>query len=383
MHVSSLGEFEQGRPVMEKWKELNPGARIVLSFYSPSGFNIRKNYPYADLVFYLPKDTRRSMEQLVNKLKPDLFVLVKYDFWPVMLNTLNRYSVPCYLISARFRKDQFLFRPAGRFILNELRSFSHLFVQDQGSYDLLKAMGFEQVTVAGDTRVDAVMAPRRTAGSKATLSQDWEGRKPVIILGSSWPVEEKMMAGVWLSDEFSELRKEWRLIVAPHDISKEHVRQILERFGGGMVRYSEVLEEWIGRNEDLVVDAIGQLKGMYAYADIAFIGGGFGKGIHNILEPSAWGVSVLFGPNYEKFGEAVELISMNSATCVRSEKELAAALKKLLSDANQRRKRGNLALNYMESQEGSSDLITRLLMEKNSTNHVNKWILTGQTVGNQ
>jgi len=383
MHVSSLGEFEQGRPVMEKWKEVNPGGRILLSFFSPSGYKIRKNYPNADLVFYLPRDTRRSMESLVQQLQPDLFILVKYDFWPVMMRTLNRYRVPCFLISARFTRDHFLFRPGGRFILNELRSFSHLFVQDQRSFELLKQRGFERVTVAGDTRVDAVMAPRNHQGSAENQIANGGKRKPVIILGSSWPAEEEMMARVWRSGEFAGYRKDWRLIIAPHDISPEHIRKIGQLFGKGMVRYSEVLEGWVDNGGNLLVDTIGQLKGMYAHADVAFIGGGFGRGIHNILEPSAWGVPVLFGPNHQKFGEAVELLSLNSAVCVRSENELAEALKKLFSDANQRRKRGNLALKYMKSQEGSSDLIIRLLMEKYSTNNVNKWILTGQTVGNQ
>jgi 3-deoxy-D-manno-octulosonic-acid transferase len=381
MHVSSLGEFEQGRPVLEKWKELNPNGRILLSFYSPSGYNIRKNYPLADLVFYLPYDTRRRMDSLVRRLRPDLFMLVKYDFWPVMLQTLNKYSVPCYLISARIREEQLLLRPAGRFILNELRKFVHLFVQDQASRDLLESRGLHNVTIAGDTRVDAVMGPRNQRDSSGVNPP--VKKKPVIILGSSWPVEEEMMAAVWNSEEFAGYRKEWKLIIAPHDISPEHVKKIRELFGGGIVRYSEVLEGWVEKEEDLVVDTIGQLKGLYAYADVAFIGGGFGKGLHNILEPSAWGVPVLFGPNYQKFMEAVELIRIRSAVCVRSKSELSDALKKLFSDANERQQRGNLALSYMRNQEGSSDLIIRLLMEKNSTNSVNKWILTGQTVGNQ
>ncbi len=413
IHVSSLGEFEQGRPVIEKWKHLNPESRVLVSFFSPSGFNIRKNDPIADLVFYLPTDTRKNMHSLLRKIKPDIFLLVKYDFWPNMLRAVHRNKISAYLISARFRKGQFLFRPAGRFILDEIRKFEHIFVQDAGSVELLAARGITRVTVAGDTRVDAVMtadgrpqtdgvtlSSRRRPGSPDKGSEAWdpgESRddRRVVILGSSWPVEEKMFADVWFSEELRELRKGWRVIIAPHDVSEGHLRGIEERFGRGverggevmvrdseglvrdseglvrdsevMVRDSEVMvrdsEVMVRYSEVLVVDSVGHLKELYRYADVAIIGGGFGKGIHNILEPSAFGVPVLFGPRWQKFREAEDLIRLGSAVSFESREELSEWIKKYLSEPDEVKNRGNLALKYMQSQAGSSDLIIRHLME--------------------
>jgi len=373
IHVSSLGEFEQGRPVIEKWKQLNPESRVLVSFFSPSGFRIRKNYPLADLVFYLPPDTRKNMDSLLRKINPDIFLLVKYDFWPNMLRAVHRNKIPAYLISARFRKGQFLFSQAGRFILEEIRKFEHIFVQDTESVELLAVRGITRVTVAGDTRVDAVMTDDRrpmTDGVTSVL------RHPSsVILGSSWPAEEKMFAEVWFSDEIKELRKGWRLIIAPHDVSEGHLRGIEVRFGGGVVRYSEVMVRFSevmvrggeglsgGEWEVLLVDSVGHLKELYRYADVAIIGGGFGKGIHNILEPSAYGVPVLFGPRWQKFREAEDLIRIGSAVSFESREQLSEWIKKYLTDPAEVQNRGNLALNYMQSQSGSSDLIIRHLME--------------------
>jgi 3-deoxy-D-manno-octulosonic-acid transferase len=376
IHVSSLGEFEQGRPVIEKWKQLNPESRVLVSFFSPSGFNIRKNYPHADLVFYLPPDTRKNMDSLLRKIKPDIFLLVKYDFWPNMLRAVHRNKIPSYLISARFRKGQFLFRPAGRFILDEIRKFEHIFVQDTESVGLLAARGITQVTVAGDTRVDAVMTDDRRPMTDGVTSV--VGHPSSVILGSSWPVEEKMFTDVWFSEEMRELRKGWRVIIAPHDVSEGHLRGIEERYGRGVVRGGEVIvrdsEVMVrggevlfgsgGEWEVLLVDSVGHLKDLYRYADVAIIGGGFGKGIHNILEPSAFGVPVLFGPRYKKFREAEDLIRIGSAVSFRSREQLSEWIKKYLSDPNEVQNRGILALKYMESQAGSSDLIIRYLMEK-------------------
>jgi len=396
MHVSSLGEFEQGRPLIEKWKKNNPGDRILLSFFSPSGFNIRKDYPLADRVFYLPLDTRKNMNRLIRQIKPDLFILVKYDFWPNLLNCLYQNKIPVYLVSARFRESQYLFRWWGRTFLKQVRRFNHVFVQDESSGKLLNRYGITQVTVAGDTRVDAVMKAkeeRRKAKEEDNPQPATRNLQPILIAGSTWPPEEKMLAEVWFSAELKDILADWRLIIAPHDISENHLKEIevrygrgmvrdaigvvrnsggvvrdgdgMVRYGGGVVRYSEVKDIEGGWGRILLVDSIGQLAGLYRYGSLAMIGGGFGKGIHNILEPSAFGLPVVFGPEWRKFREADDLIRIGSAFPFHTVEELAELIKKFALDADFRAASGKLALNYMESQTGSTDLIISYLMEKN------------------
>lgn len=359
MHVSSLGEFEQGRPVLERWKEKFPDDRILLSFYSPSGFNIRKNHPVADLVFYLPLDTSKKMNLLIDQIRPDLFILVKYDFWPNLLRTLQQRKIPSYLISARFRPDQYLFKGWGRVFLSQLRAFKYIFVQDEASSLLLNNHGFGQVVIAGDTRVDAVMSHNRQPVTGK--------RQHVLIGGSTWPVEERMLAKLWKSQDFREPGKEWGLVIAPHDIAEDHLLQIEGLFKGGIIRHSRIQGPWqeaMHANGVILIDSIGLLSSLYAYADAAFIGGGFGKGIHNVLEPAAYGIPVVFGPKWAKFREAESLIDIGAAFAVYGYENFSATMKKIVSDSNFRSESGNLALKYMKSQMGSSDLIIRYLLGK-------------------
>jgi 3-deoxy-D-manno-octulosonic-acid transferase len=359
MHVSSLGEFEQGRPLLEHWRERFPGDRILLSFFSPSGYTIRKDYPLADHVFYLPLDTRKKMDRLVGQIQPDLFILVKYDFWPNLLQALHRHRIDTCLVSATFRPDQYLFQPWGKFFLDQIRNFKWIFVQDEESASLLKSHRFDQVTVAGDTRVDAVMTRRSRPVA--------HGSHPVLIGGSTWPPEEKMIATLWLSDGFKELKTEWRLVIAPHDISEKHLVQIEELFGGNIIRHSRLKEPLLAaldHTEPILIDSIGLLSSLYASADLAFIGGGFGKGIHNILEPAAFGLPILFGPKWTKFREAVTLADIGAAFPVNDFEMFRSRVINLCSDSKFRAESGNLALSYMKSQMGSSDLIIRDLLGK-------------------
>ncbi len=361
MHVSSLGEFEQGRPIIELWKEQFPDDRIMLSFYSPSGFNIRKNYPLADLVFYLPLDTKKNMNRLLDQIKPDLFVLVKYDFWPNLLRALHKRKIPSYLISARFRPNQYFFRFWGSAFLRQLKVFRWIFVQDEESKKLLEEHHFDRVVVAGDTRVDAVMQEGRKERNKAI------GQKGVVIGGSTWQAEEKMLAELWKSDEFKDLRKDWQLVIAPHDISEAHLAAIKNLFGKEMVRLSrceERMPQVLNQHSIILIDSIGLLSSLYESADIAIIGGGFGKGIHNILEPAAFGLSVVFGPKWTKFREAGSLIEAGAAFPVNDQESFSSTIKKLCSDPLLRSRSGDLALKYMKSQMGSSYLINSYLLGK-------------------
>lgn len=360
MHVSSLGEFEQGRPILERWKSECPDEKIVLSFYSPSGFDIRKDYPLADLVFYLPLDTRKNMNRMIDKIRPDRFILVKYDFWPNLLRALHQRNVPAYLISARFRPDQYLFKKWGQVFRGQLRAFQWIFVQDDESAALLKEFHFDRVVVAGDSRVDAVMTNRK-------VQRKEKRDKNVLIGGSSWKPEEQMLARIWESPDFKPYRESWRLVIAPHDISEQHLVQIEELFGGGIIRYSRhpgTLAEAFELSQVILIDSIGLLSSIYAEADVAFIGGGFGKGIHNILEPAAWGLPVIFGPNRKKFMEAESLFKIGAAFPVKDFSEFSGVIHKLVSDSVFRLESGNLAINYMKSQMGCSDLIIKYLLGK-------------------
>ncbi len=367
MHVSSLGEFEQGRPVLEKWKEANPGHRILLSFFSPSGFTIRKNYPLADLVFYLPADTRKNMDKLLDLIKPDIFLLVKYDFWPNLLESLHRESIPTVLISARFRREQYLFKAWGSFFLNQLRNFSLIFVQDKASLDLLGEHGFNHVILAGDTRIDAVIMDdgRRSTGIPHPTIPLPPSATPnrILIAGSTWPAEEAILAKFWNSVEYQDLTGEWRLIIAPHDIGERHLRGIENLFGAGVIRYSRWMENQDKDWKILLVDSIGLLKDLYRVGDVAFIGGGFGKGIHNVLEPSAAGLPVVFGPNYRKFGEAVDLVEAGAAFAVKDYAGFTRKMEILLSDPKIRIESGALGLRYLQKQKGATLLIIKQLMK--------------------
>lgn len=366
MHVSSLGEFEQGRPILERWKALFPGDKILLSFYSPSGFNIRKNYPLADLVFYLPLDTAHQMNRLLDQIQPDLFILVKYDFWPNLLKVLKERCIPSYLISACFRPDQYLFKKWGRYFLRQLQVFKWIFVQDDASLQLLERFNFQQVVVAGDTRVDAVMTNRMNVpGVRNHTEEERDGG--IIIGGSTWPVEERMLAKVLNSQAFKNLKGNWSLVIAPHDISEEHLVRIEELFEGHIIRHSRIEGPWqnaLPVHRVILIDSIGLLSSLYANARVAFIGGGFGKGIHNILEPAAYGIPVIFGPNSAKFREAEILTSIGGAFRITSFEEFSTTLIKICSDSHFRTESGNLAVNYMKSQMGSSELIIRYLLGK-------------------
>ena len=358
MHVASLGEFEQGRPILEQWRQRNPNDLIALSFYSPSGYTIRRNWPLADIVFYLPKDTRQEMDRLVSRLRPDLFILVKYDFWPNMLTIIHDRGIPSCLVSARFQPGQYFFSRWGKSFLQQIRQFRWIFVQDEESMQLLKKHGIGHAVVAGDTRVDAVMRKDRR--------QKTEDGRRVVIGGSTWPPEEQMLADFRKSPEFGQLQEKWKLVIAPHDISENHLIQIERLFGAGTVRFSKTgtsIEQALNQSDILLIDSIGLLSSLYAYGDIAVIGGGFGKGIHNILEPAAFGLPVVFGPRWRKFREAETLISLAAAFPVSGSTTFKSILERLCGDENFRTGSGTLAVSYIKSQAGSTDLIIRHLLE--------------------
>ncbi len=352
VHVSSLGEFEQGRPVIETFRERFPGWQIVLTFFSPSGFEIRKNYAHADFVAYLPLDSRRNVRDFLDLVQPDTAIFVKYDFWRNYLAALKKRGVPTILVSAVFRKNQPFFKFYGNFWRQMLACFSHIFVQDLKSQNLLQTIGFQNVTVAGDTRIDRVLAIVETAPSNEKVLHFLKNNDhPVFIVGSSWPEDEAIYLPIFQKN----LGKN-KLIIAPHDI------QNLSRFENlpGMIFYSKFNFQEKNQAQILVIDNIGLLNSLYQYADVAWIGGGFGRGIHNILEPAAFGLPIIFGPNFQKFEEAKQLLASSGAFLVKNESDFQEIMEQL-AEPDFRKKAGQSAKNWLLENRGATEKVISFL----------------------
>lgn len=348
IHCASLGEFEQGRPLMEALRREYPRARILLSFFSPSGYEIRKEYPLADHVCYLPVDTRAQAEQFVEIVRPDLAVFVKYEFWLHTLAALFRRGIPTLLVSALFRPEQVFFRWYGKAWMEALRGFRHVFVQDDGSEALLKTNGVLQCTVAGDTRVDRV-ASLAAEGRRIPLVEAFAGGSPVLIAGSTWPPDEKLLAGL-ISEGFP---AEWKMLIAPHHISMNSINRLERILEVPAIRFSTATPETAAAARVLIVDNVGMLAALYRYGKVAYIGGGFGAGIHNTLEPLAFGLPVIFGPKYGKFREAVEMLRDGGASAVRNTDDLRRAFAHFSTQEGRERAR-RASFRYLEKNKGAT-----------------------------
>ncbi len=330
VHCASLGEFEQGRPLIEALRERHPELAILLTFFSPSGFELRKDYPGADVVAYLPPDLPVAAEAFVARVQPALAIFVKYEFWRNHLEALQRRRIPTVLVSARFRKNQVFFRPWGGAFRQMLRCFTRIFVQDESSRALLRRIGLENVDVAGDTRVDRVMSiARQTPAPLPLVDAFCRPARHVLVCGSTWPADEKVLAP--LIDEH--LPEGWKVIIAPHEIDEGHVRALMRQLAQPAVSYSEASQTTAAAARVLIIDNVGMLSRLYRYGRIAYIGGGFGRAIHNTLEPMAFGLPVLFGPRYEGFAEAEYLVSSGGGRSIRSAEELIAAFDALCQEA--------------------------------------------------
>lgn len=353
IHCASLGEFEQGRPLIEKLKGDHPDIRLILTFFSPSGYEVRKHYPLADLICYLPSDTPSNARRFSAELRPDLVIFVKYEFWRHHLHILRQAGIPILLISAIFRPSQVFFRPYGFWYRRLLAYFQHIFVQDEASAKLLAGIGVEQCTLAGDTRVDRVRQLREQAPDFPEIAH-FSGDAPIWVAGSTWPVDENMLFSFWSR----QLPVDWKIIIAPHDISEGHIEQIESRSPLPCLRYSRLREDAtrsIGKRI-LIIDNIGMLSALYQYGRIAYIGGGFGKAIHNLLEPIAFGLPVIFGPRHEKFQEALALKQSGGGFAINNAEDLSAAFRQLQQEAPYRQASAS-ALEYLNKNRGSTDKI--------------------------
>lgn len=351
-HAASVGEFEQARPIIERLHSELPFRKVLLTFFSPSGYELRKNYPLVDKVTYLPFATRRNARKMLEILPLEAAVMVKYEFWPAYLKALKAKHIPTYLISAIFRPGQLFFLPWGKMYLKLLHAFEHIFVQDQSSSDLLQRYGVKEVTVAGDTRFDRVMEVRKQAKDLPMVDGFVAGAPRVIVAGSTWQRDEQYLA------RYMAEREDVKLVLVPHEIDSAHLHEIFQYFEGRYVRYTEATPQNVNKCRVLLVDTIGVLSSIYRYGHVAYIGGGFGVSIHNTLEAAVYGMPVVFGPTWKKFREAHGLLAAGAAISVKNYREFADALDRAFDNQSIMGQRAN---DYVQSECGATDKILKQL----------------------
>ena len=347
VHAASLGEFEQGRPLIERIKAKEPETKVLLSFFSPSGYEVRKNYNLADLVVYLPLDTPQNARKFIDALKPEKVYIVKYEFWLNYLNNLRKRNIETYIVSAIFREGQVFFKWYGGIFREGLKAFRTLFVQNEESKELLAGIGFDNVVVAGDTRFDRVSDIAKAA-KQLPIVNAFAIKEKTLVVGSSWAPDEELLCR-WMNKH-----KEYKMIIAPHHVEEGRIKEIESRLTRKSVRYTECKNvEDVAGADVLIINTIGLLSSIYQYGAVAYIGGGFGVGIHNTLEAAVWGMSVVFGPNYHKFKEAKELIDCNGGFSIKNYDEMENAMQKAFSEPQY----GKNAAVYVQSRIGAADLI--------------------------
>ena len=359
VHCASLGEFEQGRPVLEEIKKQFPKYKIVLTFFSPSGYEIRKNYKGADIVAYLPMDTKNNAQEFIRLVSPQKVFFVKYEFWYNYITELKRQQIPLYIISAIFRENQQFFKstPWGKWYRKMLHSFEHIFIQNDTSARLLEQAGIKHYTVSGDTRFDRV-AEIASGAKKFEIVEKFRRNNVTLIAGSTWKPDEELLAA------FINNSSNVKFIIAPHEVTPANINRIQELLKKPIICFSKADISDIDSYDVLIIDSIGILSSLYQYGNIAYIGGGFGVGIHNILEAATFKLPVLFGPNYLKFKEAVDLVNEKGAFPINNFPELKATLNRLINDKTSLQNASEICKNYIEKNVGSTKLIMNKVFNK-------------------
>ncbi len=351
IHAASLGEYEQGLPILEQLKRNQPTYKIVLTFFSPSGFEVKKKSATADVVCYLPLDTRKNVRAFLDAVHPALAIFIKYEIWPNYLDALGERKIPTILISALFKKNQLYFKWYGSFIRKALSNFSHLFVQNKRSQELLNGIGYQNVTVAGDTRFDRVAEILERDNSLAFM-QAFKQHKFCFVAGSTWPEDEKIIADYINQNTFP-----IQFVIAPHTIKAKHIDAIKRSINKPVLCYSELQDSIPENYEVLIIDTIGILTKIYSYADTAYVGGGFHTGLHNTLEPAIFGIPVIIGPEYKEFTEAESLVNLRGILSIRKTSEFKTQLNKCYSDNRFRINTGEINIDYIQNQKGASQKI--------------------------
>ena len=356
-HCASLGEFEQGRPLLEAYRRAHPGTKLVLTFFSPSGYEIRKDWPGADYVFYLPLDTRANARAFLDAVQPRLAVFVKYEFCYHFLNEAHRRRIPAVVVSAIFRPDQVFFKPWGGFFRRILTRFAHIFTQNEASAALLRTAGLTRVSVAGDTRFDTVVAMAAAAARSLPLVDAFVADgAPVLVVGSSWPEDLPILRPL-----LRRYAPELRVLIAPHEITETNLRLVEHALPGQVQRYSRATAATVAQARVLLFDNVGLLSQLYRFGEYAYVGGAFGKGLHNTLEAAAFGLPLFFGPAYAKFQEAVELVALKGAFPVHDAAELEAAFTYLWNHDDARLRLQDTILDYVHDQAGATRTIMAAL----------------------
>ena len=353
IHCASLGEFEQGRPIIDSLHRDLKTYALVLTFFSPSGFEVRKNYPQADYIFYLPLDTSKNAKRFLTLVNPKIVIFVKYEFWLNYLKEIRKREIPSILMSAVFRRNQLFFKWYGQFYRQAIFTFKHIFVQDKTSVTLLNNIGVSAVTLAGDTRFDRVSEIAQHATHFPVIEKMVAG-KFTLVAGSTWEKDEAIIADFFNRHTDNNLR----LILAPHEINRRHLEQIEKQFQEPVLFFTQITEKTALENSRiLIIDTIGILSSVYQYGKVAYIGGGFGKGIHNILEAATFGMPVIFGPNYDKFKEAVDLIRLKGGFSVKSTKEFNEIFSNFINNRISLKEISQITHNYVMSNCGAQKMI--------------------------
>lgn len=360
-HAASLGEFEQGIPVIERYKSEFPTHKILVTFFSPSGYEVRKNNKLADVTIYLPLDTISNVNQFLKLANPQKVFFIKYEFWPNYLEALAKKKIPVYLISGIFRKDQIFFKSYGWFYRKALQNIDYFFVQNETSKALLTSIGFANVTISGDTRFDRVGTILKQ-NNQLDFIESFKNNTITIVVGSSWPKDE-----AFFIDFINQFSGKAKFVFAPHLIQKEAIQTLKNTFQKHTILYSEIEGKDLKDFDILIIDAIGFLTKIYSYADLAYVGGGFGTaGLHNILEPATFGIPVVIGPNFEKFSEAKDLVKLGGCLVVSDQQSFQNTFQKLILDANFRTEKGKISADFVKNNQGATETVFNYLKNKSS-----------------
>lgn len=362
-HAASLGEFEQGLPVMERMKSRFPNHLIVLTFFSPSGYEVRKNNTIADVTVYLPLDTQSNVNKFMKLVRPDMVFFIKYEYWPNYLNALQNKEIPTYLISGIFREKQAFFKWYGGFYRKALDAFEHFFVQNSSSKELLLQLGKTNVTVSGDTRFDRVTAILHQ-NNELDFIEEFKNNTLTVVIGSSWPKDEALLIN-YISNA-----NNVKFIIAPHNINKDQIDDLKNQISKKTILFSSLNFNEIGASklseyDVFIIDTIGILTKIYSYADIVYVGGGFGNpGVHNILEPATFGVPIVIGPNYSHFAEAIALVKIEGCISIANQEELNEAMDKLIQNAAVRHEKGHICSTFVEMNKNATETIINYIIQK-------------------
>lgn len=355
-HAASLGEYEQGLPVIEKIKIKYPNHKIIVSFFSPSGYEVRKNNTVADATVYLPLDTVKNAKKFIHLTHPDLVFFIKYEFWPNYLNELKKQQIPTYLISGIFREKQAFFKWYGGFYRKALEAFTYFFVQNESSLKLLHRLGKTNAVVSGDTRFDRV-ATILEKDNSLDFIETFKNNTTTIVIGSSWPKDEELVLNFINSSTAN-----CKYIIAPHNIKQEQIQQLKVNCVKKVVLFSEKEDTNLADYDVFIIDTIGILTKIYSYADIAYVGGGFGHpGVHNILEPATFGTPIVIGPNYSHFAEAIDLVDLKGCITINSQTELNKSLENLITNTSERIKMGTICTQFVQKNKGAINQIIKYI----------------------